>query len=164
MAINVVLRPYAEADWPALRALWVETWRLSRPEIDFFARAPWLAELFKKSLSEGAQIVVAEDTAGLAGFVLYDPARSWLEQIAVAPRALGSGAARALIGRAKQDCPTGLGLEVNADNFRALAFYRAEGFQRVREGRNSLSGLPTLTLAWKGPFEAKIENLETPPK
>jgi ribosomal protein S18 acetylase RimI-like enzyme len=162
--MSVALRAYAERDWPALRALWVETWSGTRSDIDFVARAPWLAELVANSLAQGAQIVVAEDAEGLAGFVLFDPARGWLEQIAVAPRALGSGVARALIGRAKQACPGGLGLNVNDDNLRALAFYRAEGFRQVAEDRNPLSGLPILTLAWKRPFEANTDEMETPPE
>ncbi|MCI4677851.1 GNAT family N-acetyltransferase [Rhodoblastus acidophilus] len=161
--MSLSLRPYGEADWPGLLALWVETWSRTRPGIDFAARAPWLAELFANSLAQGAHIVVAEDEEGPAGFVLFDPARGWLEQIAVAARSLGSGAAQALIGGAKQGCPTGLGLEVNADNFRALAFYRREGFRRVAEGRNPLSGLPTLILCWRPLSQHDAHRLETPP-
>jgi putative acetyltransferase len=142
------LRPYADADWPALLALWIESWTLTRPEIDFSARAPWLADLFASSLAAGTRIIVAEDAQGLVGFVLFDPARKWLEQIAVASRGKGSGAARALIGEAKQACPEGFGLDVNGDNFRALAFYRREGFVKTGEGKNALSGLPIVALRW----------------
>ncbi len=160
--MSVALRAYAEQDWPALRALWVATWSRTRSDIDFSARAPWLADLVKNSLAQGAQLVVAEDGEGLAGFVLFDPARGWLEQIAVAPRAFGSGIARALIGRAKQACPAGLGLSVNDDNFRALAFYRAEGFRQVEAGRNPLSGLPILTLSWRPPSAGDAGRMEAP--
>ncbi|MGO8737664.1 GNAT family N-acetyltransferase [Rhodoblastus sp.] len=160
--MSVALRPYAEKDWPAALAIWVETWSLSRPEIDFADRASWLAALFEKSLEENARIVVAEDSQGVSGFVLFDPARGWLEQIAVAPRALGSGLAQALIAEAKQACRAGLGLEVNADNFRALGFYRAEGFLPVAKGRNPLSGLPTLTLAWGPLIESDANRIEAP--
>jgi putative acetyltransferase len=146
--MTAALRAYRESDWPQVLALWVETWSLARPEIDFVARAPWLADLFARSLAQGAQVEVAEDAEGLLGFVLFAPARAWLEQIAVHPRALGSGVARQLIQRAKNACPAGLGLDVNADNARALAFYRREGFARVGEGRNPLSGLPILSLRW----------------
>lgn len=142
------LRPYREADWPELSALWIETWSRARPEIDFAARAPWLADLFDQSLGKGARIVVAEGKKGLLGFVLFDPDAQWLEQIAVHPRAFGSGAAQALIQHAKESCPEGIGLEVNADNLRALAFYHCEGFERVGAGRKSMAGLPTLALRW----------------
>ncbi|HUO53508.1 MAG TPA: GNAT family N-acetyltransferase [Rhodoblastus sp.] len=143
------LRCYDEADWPQILDLWIATWSRIRPEIDFVARAPWLAGLFQEQRALGAQIMVAEDLSGPIGFVLFDPARHWLEQIAVAPRALGSGAAQALIATVKQACPTGFGLDVNADNFRALAFYRVEGFVAVGTGRNPLSGAPTVVLHWE---------------
>ncbi len=142
------LRRYGERDWPALLALWVESWTATRPDIDFSARAPWLAELFARSAEEGALIFVAEDALGMLGFVLFDPTRKWLEQIAVAPRAQGSGAAQALISKAKAACPDGFGLDVNSDNFRALAFYRGEGFIQTGDGENPLSGLPKIILHW----------------
>ncbi len=142
------LRPYEDAEWPALLALWIESWTATRPEIDFSARAPWLAELFARSRADGAQIIVTEDEHGLLGFVLFNPVQKWLEQIAVSPRAFGSGAAQALIAEAKNACPEGFGLDVNTDNFRALAFYRGEGFLRTGEGKNPLSGLPIVALRW----------------
>jgi putative acetyltransferase len=146
--MSFLLRPYADADWPALLALWIESWTVTRPGIDFSARAPWLAELFNRSGADDAQIVVAEDEGGLLGFVLFNRAKMWLEQIAVSPLAFGSGAAQALIGKAKSACPDGFGLDVNADNERALAFYRGEGFVRTGEGKNPLSGLPIVALRW----------------
>ncbi|MCW2282349.1 putative acetyltransferase [Rhodoblastus acidophilus] len=144
------LRPFRSSDWPQVLALWVAAWTQARADIDFSARATWLEELFARSAEEGARIVVAEDN-GILGFVLFDPARQWLEQIAVAPRAQGRGVARALMAEAKAACPGGLGLSVNADNFAALAFYDREGFVREGEGINPLSGLPTLTLRFTPP-------------
>nr|WP_281414045.1 GNAT family N-acetyltransferase [Rhodoblastus sphagnicola] len=106
-----------------------------------------MAELFARSREHGADIIVAEDE-GLAGFVLFDPARKWLEQIAVHPRAQGAGVARLLVGHVKKACPEGVALSVNTDNARALAFYRREGFTLDGEGSNPLSGLPTRRLRW----------------
>ncbi len=146
--MNFGLRPYAESDWPALLALWIESWTATRPEIDFSARAPWLADLVKRSIAGGATVIVAENDEGLLGFVLFDARRGWLEQIALAPRAQGSGAAQALLREAKSACPAKLGLDVNADNFRALAFYRGQGFVATGEGKNPLSGLPIVSLEW----------------
>jgi putative acetyltransferase len=146
--MTIRLRPYENADWPELLALWVEAWAQARSDVDFSARAPWLAELFARAQAESAEIVIAEDREGLLGFVLFDPRRKWLEQIAVHPRAQGSGAARRLIARAKQACPEGFGLTVNIDNARARAFYRCEGFARESEAVNPLSGLPILQLRW----------------
>ncbi len=66
----------------------------------------------------------------------------------MAPRGFGSGAAQALIARAKEVCSAGFSLDVNADNKRALAFYACEGFVRTGEGCNPLSGSPTVMLRW----------------
>jgi putative acetyltransferase len=153
----VRLRPFRDADWPELLALWIAAWSFARTDIDFRARAPWLADLFARSAEAGAEITVAEDAAGLAGFVLFDANRRWLEQIAVHPRAQGAGVARALISRAKTVCENGLALSVNADNFRALAFYAREGFVPEAEGVNPLSGLPILQLRWARPPQARTE-------
>jgi putative acetyltransferase len=129
--------------------LWIEAWTQARPEIDFRARENWLAGLFARTRSEGAEIVVAEDANGLAGFVLFDPARNWLEQIAVSARAQGGDVARRLVGHVKTACPEGVALTVNADNARALAFYRREGFAVAgAEGINPLSGLATRQMRW----------------
>jgi putative acetyltransferase len=146
--MSMQIRLYREADWPDLLALWIESWTKTRPDIDFTARAPWLARLFAKAEDDEADIFVAEDEKGLLGFVLYHPVRQWLEQIVAAPRAFGSGAAQALLAQAKKACPAGLGLDVNADNARALAFYYCEGFVRTGTGTNPLSGLPIVVLRW----------------
>jgi putative acetyltransferase len=142
------VRPYVNSDWPALLDVWIEAWTQARSDIDFASRAPWLAELFARSHAEGAQVWVAEDKKGLVGFVLFDAARRWLEQIAVHPRGHGTGAARKLIARVKEACPEGLGLTVNIDNDRALAFYHCEGFVRESKAVNPLSGLPIFGLRW----------------
>jgi len=141
----VRLRPYRDADWPEVLKLWIAAWSFARQDIDFRARAPWLADLFAKSARDGAEIFVAEGD-GVLGFVLFDASRKWLEQIAVHPGAQGLGVAAALMAEAKAACPDGLALSVNADNVRALSFYAREGFVRDGEGVNPLSGLPTLTL------------------
>ena len=146
--MSVHLRPYEIHDWPEILALWIEAWTRVRADIDFAARAPWLAELFARSEGE-AEIVVAEDKHGLAGFVLFDPARRWLEQIAIHPRAQGAGVARKLVRRVKAACADRVELSVNVDNARALAFYHSEGFCRKGAGVNPLSGLPTWRLRWE---------------
>ena len=147
--MSIRLRCYEKPDWPEVLALWIEAWTRVRADIDFAARAPWLAELFARSEGEGAEIVVALDKQGLAGFVLFDPARRRLEQIAIHPRAQGAGVARKLVRRVKDACADRVELSVNVDNTRALAFYHSEGFCREGAGVNPLSGLPIWRLRWE---------------
>jgi len=85
----------------------------------------------------------------LVGFVLIDPNTGWLDQIAVKPNAFGAGVGRELLNAAKRASPGHISLDVNADNFRALRFYKREGFVRVGAGVNALSGRETAVLEWK---------------
>jgi ribosomal protein S18 acetylase RimI-like enzyme len=59
----------------------------------------------------------------LAGHLLS--ARGYLDQIAVAPEAWGSPAARLLLGAAKAIAPSVLDLHVNHDNARAIRSYES---------------------------------------
>jgi putative acetyltransferase len=82
----------------------------------------------------------------LLGFVTFDPATAYLDQLAVAPEAKGSGAASLLLNEARRLSPDGLTLDVNQDNPRALRFYEREGFEKIGEGTNPRSGLKTWRL------------------
>ena len=73
-------------------------------------------------------------------------ARAYLDQLAVAPEAKGSGAASLLLTEARRLSPGSLTLDVNQDNSRALRFYEREGFERIAEGINPHSGLRTWRL------------------
>ena len=55
---------------------------------------------------------------------------------------------RELLNAAKRASPGKIRLDVNADNFRALRFYKREGFARVGAGVNKLSGRETAVLEW----------------
>ena len=66
----------------------------------------------------------------------------------VAPAAWGSGIAAALIAEAKLVSPQRLELHVNADNSRAIAFYRKHGFVDVGEDINPHSGRPVTRMRW----------------
>ena len=85
----------------------------------------------------------------MQGFVVIDPGKQWLDQLCVHPRAFGSGAAAALMNAARNISPEKIGLDVNADNFRALGFYAREGFVKVADGVNPLSGRRTVALEWR---------------
>jgi hypothetical protein len=66
----------------------------------------------------------------------------YLDQIAVAPEAWGSPAARVLLGAAKAIAPSGLDLRVTHDNARAIRFYEKHGFAVSGEEVNPRSGAP----------------------
>lgn len=140
----------APAHLPEVVDLWVASWAKARPDIDFEARRPWLVDRLAEHGANGVRIRVAfSETGDAMGFVTLDPATGWLDQIAVHPDVWGAGIAEALLDEARRLAPGRIGLDVNADNDRAVAFYRRQGFVTVGEGENPRSGLPTLILEWR---------------
>jgi putative acetyltransferase len=142
------LRPYAATDEAAAIALWLRTWQQHYPDIDFTARLDWWRERWRSELVPQAQIVVAENAAGMVGFVTVDPATLYLDQIVVAPEAWGTGTAERLVAEARRLSPRGLDLQVNQDNLRAIRFYQKHGFAIAGEDKNS-AGRLTYWMKWR---------------
>ncbi|WP_395665321.1 GNAT family N-acetyltransferase [Methylocella sp.] len=138
------LRPRDGDECGALADLWVESWAEAMPEIDFPARRAWFLDHLARLEADGALTLCAARDGALLGFVTVDPAGGFIDQIAVAPRAKGTGAGRALIAAARARARSALRLDVNRDNPRALRFYLREGFVVTGEGVNPRSGLAIL--------------------
>ena len=85
----VTLRPYHDEDEDASIALWLETWKLAYPSIDFDKRVDWWRARWRDELVPVAQIVVAEQAGNMAGFVTID-ATGYLDQLVVGPAYWGS--------------------------------------------------------------------------
>lgn len=144
------LRAARDEDRAALIALWVEAWRAAFPQIDFHARVAWFEGHLDDWIARGATLSLVEDAQGAAGFTLFDAATAEMDQLCVAPRAQGSGAARLLLDALKARAPR-VTLTVNKDNARALRFYEREGFRVAGESLNPRSGLPILAMEWRAP-------------
>lgn len=142
------LRPYAATDEEAAIALWQRTWQQTYPDIDFAARLAWWRTRWRDELVAQTKIVVAENAGGMTGFVTVDPKTLYLDQIVVAPEAWGSGTAEALVAEARRLSPTGLDLQVNQDNTRAIRFYQKQGFVITGEDKNS-GGRLTYWMKWR---------------
>ena len=147
------LRQYRPGDEAAAIALWLHTWQAAYPQIDFAARLDWWRTRWRNELVANAKIVVAEREGGnggtVAGFVTVDPRTSYLDQIVVAPELWGSGLGAALIAEAMRLSPTGLALDVNIDNARAIRFYEKQGFAIAGAGVNPISGKPVHRMVWR---------------
>ena len=148
--LPVTLRPLHDADMPALTGMWVASWRDVFPDIDFEARRAWFAARMAAHRADGVQVVVAERAGALLGCITIDAATHFIDQLAVAPAALGRGVAQALLAEARRHSPLQLLLDVNEANGRALRFYAREGFVVVGEGTSEASGLRLLRLEWVG--------------
>jgi len=147
--------PIRDDERAALLDLWVASWRATFPDIDFDARRDWFVKHLAELEAKGAELICMFQDTGkpgerkLVGFVLIDPQTGWLDQIAVKPNSFGAGVGRDLLNAAKRSAPGKIRLDVNADNFRALRFYKREGFVRVGAGVNKLSGRETAQLEWR---------------
>jgi putative acetyltransferase len=145
------LRVRTDADCASVADLWLASWREAMPDIDFEARRAWFLDHLRALEAGGAITICAFDGLNrLLGFVTFDPANAYLDQLAIVPEAKGTGAANLLLDEARRFSPNGLVLDVNQDNARALAFYAREGFAKTAEGVNPRSGLKTWRLRWPG--------------
>jgi putative acetyltransferase len=151
---KIFLRRLKNADLSSLAKLWLASWQEAMPAIDFSVRLQWFLAHLRTLEAKGFITVCAIDGSdSVIGFVSIDPSTAYLDQLAVAPAAKGSGVARILLDEARRISPQGIVLDVNEDNDRALAFYKREGFEKIAEGVNPLSGLKTVRL--RGPATPK---------
>jgi putative acetyltransferase len=145
----VTLRAYTPADEAQAIELWRRTWQAAYPHLDFNARVDWWCERWRSELVPVATIVVAERAGDMIGFVTVDPATGYLDQIVVAPEEWRAKVGAMLLTEARRIAPTGLDLHVNADNARAIGFYRKHGFVVSGEDVNARSGAPVLKMSWR---------------
>jgi putative acetyltransferase len=137
-------------DRAGLTDLWLASWAATYPGVDFEARRNWFEEHLSFLETQGCTTLAARDATGtLIGFVIFNQASGWLDQLAVHPAAFGTGTAHELMRQAKRASLGCLQLDVNADNVRALAFYEREGFRRTGEGINPNSGARTFSMEWR---------------
>jgi putative acetyltransferase len=146
---GISLRAYTADDEDASVALWLRTWQAAYPQIDFAARLDWWRERWRNELLPAVEVVVAETGGNMIGFVTIDADTLYLDQLVVAPEYWGSGVGSALIAEARQLSPSGLDLDVNVDNARAIAFYGKHGFAITGDGKNPITGRPIHRMSWR---------------
>jgi len=145
----VTLRRYDPADEADAIELWRRTWQAAYPHLDFAARLDWWRERWRNELVPANEIVIATRAEKMVGFVTVDPSNGYLDQIVVAPEAWGAKVGDALLEAAREIAPPGLDLHVNADNARAIRFYRKHGFVVTGEDVNPRSGAPIYRMSWR---------------
>jgi putative acetyltransferase len=146
---DATLRKLTVLDLAALTDLWVASWESVFPDIDFEARRMWFMDRMSQHLLTGVRCLLAEKNGEPLGFITVEEKTGFIDQLAVAPDALGRGVAQLLMAEARRLSPAGLALDVNEANARALAFYERQGFRVVGDGISEASGLKLLRLEWR---------------
>jgi putative acetyltransferase len=147
---GVTLRAMRRADRAETLDLWVASWRLAYPAIDFEARRGWMLNRLDELEGAGAQAHVAIENRRIVGLVTIDPVSGYLDQLVVAHTHRRRGVAGLLLAEVQRLSPRRIELHVNQDNARAIAFYRKHGFAVSAEDANPLSGAPTFKMTWSG--------------
>lgn len=145
----VVIRDQTAADLNAIVELWIAAWTAGMPEIDFEARRDWFTRHLGQAQAAGARVLVATIDDAIVGFVLIDPAKGYLDQIAVDPDRSEEGIGTMLLGAAKRLSPQGIDLHVNTTNHPAIRFYEKNGFAITGEDTNPNSGRPVYKMSWR---------------
>lgn len=128
--------------------LWVQAWTPVYPAIDFSGRRAWFLARIAGFRQEGTTVLAAREDGVPVGLVTLSAA-GWIDQVVVKREAQGTGVFDALMAAAKAQHPDGLGLDVNADNMRALSAYRRQGFRETGE-RFAANGARIVVLRWAG--------------
>lgn len=143
------VRAMMPADFQAVLDMWVAAWQAAYPSIDFSTRRDWAKKHISDLEQAGSLSRVAVNDSKIVGLLVIDPSTGYLDQIVVATEAQGGGAARLLLDEAHRICPGGIDLHVNADNTRAIEFYKKNGFVISGDDKNARSGAPTYKMSWR---------------
>lgn len=152
--MTVAIADFTPDRLPAMADRWVEAWAKAYPAIDFAARRAWFCDRIAALAESGTAVLVATDGDDVAGFVTVDPATGWIDQMLAGLAHQGTGVAAMLMEAAKRLRPAGLTLDVNADNMRAIAFYRRQGFATTGQRLNE-QGRVIALMAWRPPLPAE---------
>lgn len=137
------IRPYDDADFDAITAIWLDSWRstgISSPVTLEDLRERWPEELGK-----GWVVDVAAFGSDIAGFIAIHG--NCIEQLFVAPAFQGQRIGRQLLDHAKLQMPDGFQLTTARDS-RAGKFYEREGLRRGTEETHPRFGHRTIEYHW----------------
>jgi GNAT superfamily N-acetyltransferase len=139
------LAAIAPDDLDAVARLWSESWRstgLAR-EDDHDVEA-----LRARLTAEPWRILVAWRDGEIVGFVAFDPDRSWLRQLFVAPFSKGGGIGTFLLEAVRREMPDGFWLRTDAGNVVARGFYERRGLRLRGDASHPVSGHPVASYVW----------------
>lgn len=144
------MRPAVDGDRDAIARIWIEGWHFTGIRVTDDPTPEALRARVDEELAAGWQVIVAELSGSVVGFVALRPDLARLDQIFVAPDRHGHGIGGALFARVRAAMPAGFHLGTHAENRRARGFYDALGPIRQEPGRHPRYGHPILTYWFAG--------------
>ena len=151
MSAPVTLRRYTDADEAETFALWIDTWQAAYPQLDFAGKRDSWLKRWREEFALAPAFILAVVEERIVGLITLDPARHYVDQLAVATGMWGSPVAAALVDEVKRLSPARVELNANRDNVRALRFYEKQGFRKTRDDINPRAGTPIVWLRWEPP-------------
>ena len=146
--MEAALRPATANNAPAIAAI-LNDWIDETPWMPRIHTPAEVEAYFRDTVLAQQLCWVGMRGTAIAGFLALDPADTLVTSLYLAPSARGAGLGKALLNRAKAECPTGLGLWTFVANTGARRFYQREGFREVaRTDGDNEEGLPDILLRW----------------
>lgn len=133
-----MIRNFQQQDEDSIIRIWLEASAIAH---SFIPRSYWedkVPDMRNKYLPQSQTLVYEDEhTNETSGFISL--IGNYIAALFVSPDRQGQGIGQALMALAKQQHPE-LELNVYAENTRALAFYRRQGFTIVREQTDEQTG------------------------
>jgi len=141
--MSLAIRPYKDADFEAVTALWWASWHSTG--VPSSVTLDDLRERWPRELAEGWRVHVGIQGTELVGFVALEGDK--LMQLFVAPDHQGRGLGKQLLDFVKSQRPQGFNL-VTACQTRAWKFYERERLVRGDVGTHPVYGFETVRYDW----------------
>ena len=129
-----IYRAATTGDFDAIARIWIDGWLSNgialASEPDYLT----LRARIDREVAGGWQIIVADQTGVVVGFVAMSPDKRVLEQIFIDPVSHRQGIGAGLLAQARAVMPQGFTLWTHGDNHGAAAFYEAMGMALVSAG------------------------------
>lgn len=143
------LRPARDGDREAVNALWHASASLPSVGLPAMPSREALRARLDGEWVSGWDVTLAVRGEALLGFAALKPAEAVLDQLFVAPAALGQGVGSALLDHAKRAMPEGFTLRTLSANTRARRFYEASGLTLLRHEPHPRMNVPSTFYGWK---------------
>jgi GNAT superfamily N-acetyltransferase len=143
------IEPYVESMAQDVCAIWYDSFESAGLSHDPDTSPATLQVRLAQEIAGGWHVYAVMDAGQVLGFLAYDPAKRYLNQLFLARTAQGRGVGKALLDFTKTQMPEGFRLRTHADNRGAQRFYERERLVRETTERHPRYGHLTHIYKWR---------------